>query len=374
MLQQPLRIAALIPGDGFTGPSGQVASTAVQLKLHGVEVFFVLLVRPGARPGELPEYLRQHGLRYHAVRDRGPLDITILRRVWRVLQAFGPSLLESHGYKATAVAFALRARRPSWKWIGYFHGLTFESRRARSYHLLDRWMLGFADRVVAITSKQRSSFLGRLPQVDVVPSAVPSLSPGAPLSSETRSTIRALPRPIIGFVGRLSPEKGADILLHALHLLHGLGATHSLVIAGDGPQRTELTQLAGSLGLERNVLFCGRVEDVASLYAEVDLVVIPSRSEGLPSVLLEALDANLPVVATDVGAIREVLVESDSGVVVSPETPRELADGIEHALPRLRSARASAARRSVVARFSQETRAERLLAIYRELASWAGSQ
>jgi glycosyltransferase involved in cell wall biosynthesis len=372
--QRPLRVAALIPGDGFTGPSGQVASTAVHLEQRGVEVLFVLLVRPGANSGELPEYLRQHGLSFETVRDRGPLDIAILRRVWRVLEAFRPSLLESHGYKATAVAFALRARRPSWRWIGYFHGLTFESRRARSYHLLDRWMLGFADRVVAITREQRRNFLGRLPTVDVVASAVPSLSPGGSLSSEIRATIRSLPRPIIGLVGRLSPEKGADILLHALHILHGRGARHSVAIAGDGPQRGDLTQLVLTLELERHVLFLGRLEDVASLYAEIDLLVIPSRSEGLPSVLLEALAADLPVVATDVGAIREVLVESDCGIVVPPERPRELADAIEHSLPCLRNARASAARRSAVARFSQDTRTEQLLAIYRELASPVGSQ
>ena len=113
--------------------------------------------------------------------------------------------------------------------------------------------------------------------------------------------------------------------------------------------------------------FVGAVSAVAPVYRRLDLLVIPSRSEGLPNVLLEALAADLPCVSTDVGAVPEVLSVPDAGVLVAPESAEQLADGIVAGLKLCHSDKAAAARRTVVERFSLSRRVERHLELYGEV-------
>ena len=157
------------------------------------------------------------------------------------------------------------------------------------------------------------------------------------------------------------------MLLRALRVLRDRGSQPSLLIAGDGPEREALTALRDDLGLTDAVHFLGPVHPIAALYPQLDVVVLSSRTEGLPNVLLEALAADRAVVATRVGAIPEVLAEPDAGELVAPESVNELADGIARALSRLDDQRARDARRRAVDAFSLERRAKAHVEIYREL-------
>jgi glycosyltransferase involved in cell wall biosynthesis len=120
-------------------------------------------------------------------------------------------------------------------------------------------------------------------------------------------------------------------------------------------------------GISDRVHFLGPVEDVASVYRQLDLVVIPSRSEGLPNVLLEALQADVPVVATAVGAVPEVLTDADAGIVIPPGDPEVLAGAIRRALSVGRQASATRARAATAERFSLGTRVQRHLELYASL-------
>src|SRR5207244_1930676 len=100
----------------------------------------------------------------------------------------------------------------------------------------------------------------------------------------------------IGCLARLSPEKGLDTLIEALDLLRGV----ELILVGDGPERRSLEQLARELGVADRVTFSGWRDDARSALSQLDVVVLPSRSEGLPLVIIEAMLAELPVVATNV--------------------------------------------------------------------------
>jgi glycosyltransferase involved in cell wall biosynthesis len=178
-------------------------------------------------------------------------------------------------------------------------------------------------------------------------------------------------RPRIAVVGRLSPEKGVDVFLEAAAILMKRGISFSALVAGDGPERAALGDLAAALALSDRVRFLGRVSDMGSLYSGIDLLVIPSRSEGLPSVLLEALAADVAVVATRVGAIPEVLASPLTGALVPPESPDQLADAIETALRSLDNPDARAARALAADAYSQESRANALMALYRDLVPGA---
>jgi glycosyltransferase involved in cell wall biosynthesis len=113
---------------------------------------------------------------------------------------------------------------------------------------------------------------------------------------------------VVGFVGRLSPEKNVPIILRCARGMPDA----SFVIVGDGPQSIPLKQMAGSL---KNVFFVGRRTDVEKFYAAFDVLMLPSKMEGMPLVILEAMAAGTPIVASDVGAITEVVKDGVSGFI-----------------------------------------------------------
>lgn len=360
-----LRVVAIVPGDDFSGPGGQVASSAVRLADHGVDVRFVLLTDPVSPTGRLPAFFERRGIVYRTLDDHGPLDVRLALELRGVLKEWRPDIVETHGYKASALAWILRRRTRS-AWVGFFHGFTAESRRAHLYHRLDHWLLGKADRAVVITEEQRAMLARRAPNARVIYSAVTTLDDDSDPGEERRMSelFADAPRPRIGVAGRLSPEKGADVFIAAASLLKQQGITFSGLIAGDGPERSRLEAMIADHGLRESVRLAGRVSDMKVFYRGLDLLVIPSRSEGLPSVLLEGLACGVDVVATRVGAIPEVLTDPDVGLVVPREDPAALANAIAD---RLTNPGDAGARENAVLRFSQERRVRELLDLYREV-------
>ena len=130
--------------------------------------------------------------------------------------------------------------------------------------------------------------------------------------------------PVVGALGRLTAQKGFDVLLEAVRLLVGRAVSLQVVLGGEGRERAALERQAAGLP----VTFTGFAEDPRAVLALGDVFVLPSRVEALPLVLVEAVSAGLPAVATDVGDVREAL--GDVAVVVPPQDPVALADGLRH--------------------------------------------
>jgi glycosyltransferase involved in cell wall biosynthesis len=132
---------------------------------------------------------------------------------------------------------------------------------------------------------------------------------------------RGFAGPVIGAIGRLDRQKGFDVLLRALAELPGTG----LVLVGDGPERDPLQRLAGELDLAGRVEFQGWHEDARRQLTGFDVFVLPSRFEGFPLAIIEAMLARLPVVATPVGSVPESVLDGVTGRLVAPEDPGALA-------------------------------------------------
>jgi glycosyltransferase involved in cell wall biosynthesis len=129
-------------------------------------------------------------------------------------------------------------------------------------------------------------------------------------------------------VARLSPEKDIATLLRAVALVVQSAPEFRLNIAGDGPCRVELQQLAASLNLTNQVQFLGEVRDIPSLLGQSSMFVLPSQTEGISLTILEAMARGLPVVATSVGGNPEIVVNAESGLLVPSREPAALAEGI----------------------------------------------
>lgn len=134
--------------------------------------------------------------------------------------------------------------------------------------------------------------------------------------------------PIIGTVGRLAPQKGLHVLLEAAPIVLAQVPDATFLVVGDGVLGVELRQYARRLGIEKRVCFTGSREDVVDLYAIMDLFVSSSLWEGLPTVVLEAMAASVPVVATHVSGNVELVQASRTGVLAEPNDPQALAASI----------------------------------------------
>jgi glycosyltransferase involved in cell wall biosynthesis len=137
-----------------------------------------------------------------------------------------------------------------------------------------------------------------------------------------RRELGAVDRPVVLVVARLHPQKGIDVLIRAAVAWSSRDVRPLVVVAGEGPERTALTETAERLGVP--VLFLGQRADIADLLAAADVVVLPSRWEGSPLAAHEALHAGRPLVATEVGGLSELLAEGGA-ILVPPEDPVTLA-------------------------------------------------
>ena len=249
--------------------------------------------------------------------------------------------------------------------------------------LVNRFARRFADRVVV-----PSGFLGRM-VADRPAGPGASTGPGAPAGSAGPVVIpNALPDDVLGWatgppppthtrivsVGRLDPQKGYETLLEALHLMRQRGVDARGVIAG--PTATGLEGYARTLRAERDRLelqgvvdFVGPVDDVAALLAAGGVYVQPSRWEVQPLAVMEAMAVGLAVVATRVGATEELLGGGARGILVDPEDPAGLADGITEALEDAagRSRRIDAARRYIVEVARADRMVDQVQEVYRSL-------
>ena len=175
--------------------------------------------------------------------------------------------------------------------------------------------------------------------------------------------------PFILAAGRLAHQKGFDLLIRAFAAAAAQSRQLRLIIAGEGPERQRLHDLAGELGLHMRVSFPGEVRELSAMMQAAVAFILPSRYEGFPNVLLEALAAGVPCVATDApGATREILADGAYGLLVPPEDVRALAQAIERITSdgQLRRRYAQAAPAAV-----ERYRLERVVAEWERLLSGA---
>jgi glycosyltransferase involved in cell wall biosynthesis len=159
---------------------------------------------------------------------------------------------------------------------------------------------------------------------------------------------------VFGYAGRIEPVKLIDLLIRVFGDVHALHPNTRLVLIGEGGQRAELEQYTRQLGLADVVSWLGYRGDIPSMLAAMDVYVQPSHNEGLSLSILEAMAAGKPVIATDVGGIREVLTPSQNGLLVEPHSPEALFKSMTAmaSQPDLRMLLGEAARKHVVAEFS----------------------
>jgi glycosyltransferase involved in cell wall biosynthesis len=264
-----------------------------------------------------------------------PRDLMALRDLRRRIRALRPDIVHTHSSKAGFVG-RLAARMAGVPRIFYTpHGHVFHSYYGppitRMFIRLERFAARFTERIVVLTDAEAEQHLavgvGRRGQFVKIPSGVDLTTVRAEAAGGSRVRQElglSSETPVVGAVARLVPVKGLGYLVAAMpEILRGCPETH-LVLAGDGDQRSGLEGLARELAVADRVHFLGFRRDAAAVTAALNVFVLPSLNEGLGRVLVTAMALGVPIVATKVGGVPEVVEDGRQGLLVPSADPQAL--------------------------------------------------
>jgi glycosyltransferase involved in cell wall biosynthesis len=329
-------------------------------------------------PNSFVAAAREEGVDVDVINERFRFDPRVVPALRRIVAQQSTDIIQTHGVKSHFLVklSGIWRRHP---WIGFHHGYTSTDLKMLLYNQFDRWSLRSADRVVTVChafADQLARQGVRRERISVQHNSIEtngSCGSDVDLSNLKERLGIVKGQHIILAVGRLSREKGHMDLIDALGALSLANSQldPKLVIVGDGPERLRIERAARSQGLAERLIFAGQVGDVRPFYALADALVLPSHSEGSPNVLLEAMAARVPIVATSVGGVPEILENDKTALLVSPGNPRMLAGAMDKLLSdvKLGEHLAANAFARVRRRYSPETYARSLINIYRDVTT-----
>jgi glycosyltransferase involved in cell wall biosynthesis len=339
-------------------------------ELGGAETSLVTLVNAlGARIGPILAGTSEPVLRWLAERCphcpsillprvEDKFDLPEIREHFRLMRALRPDILHANLHYPFGGQYALVAAMatPGVRTVAVEHSVLPAATRTQWW--LRRRLMARVDAHVAVSdgaARRLEVLTGRPPgTIRTIHNGVEDV-PLAPLP-------RLRPEPTIGYVGRLYPDKGPDILIRALALIEGA----ILVMVGEGAERATLEDLARDTGVQDRVLFFGWRDDVRRMLPTFDVVVCPSRFESFGIVLAEAMLASRAVVAAAVGGVPEIVRHGHTGLLVEPDDPGALAAAIRRLLEDrpLREAMGRRGRQDALERLSPAAMADAFLGVY----------
>jgi glycosyltransferase involved in cell wall biosynthesis len=372
-----------------TSPRPRVVYLSHTLAVGGAEEMVLNLVRhlPAEfdravvcidRPGPIGEEVRKTGVSFHALGLqpglRRPGD---LMRLQQFIHALEPTIV--HTFLLTASLYGRFAAMLAGVPIVIGTEVNIYERKARVHRLAERWLMRRTDAVIASAESVRDFYVD---QIEADPGKVAVIYNAVDWSqlavTQPRADFRAqfeIPpdAPAAGIIARLTEQKAHRVLLDAIAAQRDLARLHLLVI-GDGELRGALELQAQRLGLAGRVHFAGARRDLGNVLGAIDMFVMPSLWEGLPLSLVLAMGAGLPVIASRVAGIPEVVKHGETGLLVAPGDAADLAAALVRVSgdARLRMTLGAAAQAFVVPRFGVDGYIASMTALYRRLLAEKG--
>ena len=306
--------------------------------------------------GELAPEFRRLGVRVHALRKKPGVDLALCVTLARLFRREHIQLVHTHNVAPWLYA-GIAAKFTGAKLYHTEHSNVFAHKQALL--VAERVLASFTRVIIADSDKVKRHLVERqgiaARRVITIVNGIDTEAFGHDVDKTVKRRELGLngASPVIGTVGRLAPVKDQKTLLEAFRQVVGVYPKALLLIVGDGPMRQDLEAQAQAFGLSSHVKFLGRRADIPELLPLFDIFVLSSVSEGLPLTVLEAMAAGIPVVATNVGGLCEVVTDRETGLLVPPQAPTQLAQAMatlldDHAL---RAAIRHAARRRVKTQF-----------------------
>jgi glycosyltransferase involved in cell wall biosynthesis len=370
-----MRIVHLTASTFFGGPERQMLGLAESLSPSFSTTFLSFSEHHRCRA--FLNVVRQAGFDAAELHYDSPHARLAICEIAAFLRGNFADVLVTHGYKSNLLGrpAARQARIPI---VSVSRGWTGENLKVWCYEALDRFHLRFMDRVVCVSACQARRVLRTgidAKKVHVIRNAA-RLRAFDTIDPDGQTRLRSLAGgdgPIVLAAGRLSPEKGFSVLVDAAKRVHSRVPNARFVLFGQGAERPRLESQIARLGLAGVFRLAGYCNDLDALIPWADVIALPSFTEGLPNVALEAGAAGVPVVATSVGGTPEVVLDGETGYLVSAGDDAALSDRIVDLIANREKARlfGAAAVRRMAGEFSFEAQARAYEALFAELAGKA---
>ena len=365
------------------GPEKTIFNTASRIDRDRFDYLAVYLHKHGEDCSGIKALAASHGAQLVLLPGRSVADVGQLAALIRLVRDRGVQILHGHEPKSDLLIRLLGVGFPRLRRVTTLHGFVTRpgSRKSAFYVGLDKRLLPSFHAVVAVSGPlarlardfgaQNVHLLHNAVDADFWSRQAAAKAPLPPALADLRPTAGAAPF-TVGYIGRLSPEKGILDFLHVARRLLDAAPDLRFAVAGDGPQAEEAKTLAAALGLAGTTRFFGQIspEAARALHTRLSCLLSPAHTEGLPNHLLEAMAMGTPVVATDVGGVAELVTDGATGLL----RPAGDLEGLARAVsalardPARGAALAAAARARVVEDFSFARRTQRLMALYESLA------
>lgn len=329
-----MRVVHIIKATGLAGAERHLLALLPGLRARGLDVRLLLLHAPTAPAADVAGALAAAGVPVERLLIRRHVDPGVVGRIGGALRALRPDIAHTHLIHADLYG-TLAARLAGVPTIITTRHNDDPFRRLPALRLLHAGLWRLTTRGIAISESVRG-FCERVEgappgKMTTIHYGIPptAMLDRAAAAGALRAELR-LPRhvPLIGFVGRLIAQKGVEYGLQAFARALLTHPTAQLVIVGDGKDRAKLERRARAYGIAGSVHFLGWRADAAALMAAFDLLIMPSLWEGFGLVLLEAMAARTPVIASAVSAIPEIVVHGETGVLVPPRDVAALGDAL----------------------------------------------
>ncbi len=389
---KPIRVMRIIARLNIGGPAIQAITLTQELERYGYSTRLVRGVEDAAE-GNMDYLAQARGVSPTLIptmrRDPGRGDIAALLRMILLMWRDRPAIVHTHAAKggtlgriAALLAFPLRRWRPRIIHTYHGHSLTgyFAGRTARFYLQVERVLARFTDVLLAVSDEVRDDLVG----LGVAPASKFRVMPLGfdltPFSADSdREQRRRAVREswgvdesevLITLIARLVPIKRVDRFLAVAQRVGALPGVR-FAIVGDGELRDRLTSSANATALGDQLVWAGFRRDIPDVCFASDVVMLTSDNEGTPVSLIEAQAAAVPVVATDVGGMRSVVRDGESGFVAAPEAVDELAARLRQLVeePELRRQMGELGRAHATARFTLTRLASDHAELYGELSA-----
>lgn len=319
---------------------------------------------------QLYEAAIREGIESHLITCSAQIDRASVAKLRELAIQSNADVVHAHGFKADIYAYVALRNLPV-PLVSTCHNWTDTDRVVSIYGRVDRFILRRYAAVIAVSQAVKNRLMKagvRGEKIHIIENGI-DLRPFEKAIPSLREIAGEQGDPVVGFVGRLSKEKGADIFLQVASRVVARIPNAKFVLVGDGPERKQLESLIDQLGLGKSVILAGRRTDMPAVYASFDLMVLSSRDEGLPMATLEGMASGVPWVATAVGDVPKIIQHQISGVLVPPGDVESLAS---HVITLLQSATERGrigenGRRRVQDEFSAERMTSSYLDIYRQV-------
>jgi glycosyltransferase involved in cell wall biosynthesis len=366
-----IRVVHICKVKGIAGAERHLLHLLPALARDHVDARMIVLEDPATPAIGFCDELRRRGIPVAVVRTSLSMDPTLVSRITSQLRCLEPDLVHTHLFHADLYGLAAARRAGIQATVSSRHDNN-PFRRGAIVRWLNRRAMRNARRIVTI-SHALARFARRVEGADEA-SIVP-IHYGLrveSISKDERDRTRAAfgcrdGESLIGFVGRLIEQKGVDVLLDAFPAIRNHHPRSRLVIVGDGPLRQKMHARAKTIG--SGVFFAGWIDDAMRAMAACDVMVMPSRWEGLGLAALEALACARPLVASDVDALPEIVRDRETGLLVPPGDPEALAAAVVSLLdqPAWAERLGEAGRADVRERFSIQRMARATLDLYADV-------